>query len=348
MRKNLILIFIFIILFSCQEEITLDLPKAETKLVVEGAIENGFPAYVILSKNQGYFETIDANTYNSLFVTDAIVTITRDDNISHELTLINESIINQIELLLDTIINIPPNTIYIDLEELLNPSNFSIANRSYTLDILWQNKSITANTTIPTPTPLDCLWVEQDLNLGPEQDYKCDIRAIYSDPVEQQNNILIKSKRIQHFERDDTLKCELINNPDLTLKLVDSGSDILINGQTFETYFPRPRDGGFPSGKYNSKHYKKCDNGNDSTLCHEDIVLIKFCQIDEPSMKFWRGLTRQAGTNGNPFAEPMNLVSNVTNGLGIFTGYGSVYYKVPIVKDTSIFEQYSPQIIDIF
>ena len=69
MKKNLI--FIFIILFSCQEEITLELPQAETKLVVQGTIENGFPPYVILTKNQGYFETIDANTYNSLFVTDA-------------------------------------------------------------------------------------------------------------------------------------------------------------------------------------------------------------------------------------------------------------------------------------
>ena len=166
--------------------------------------------------------------------------------------------------------------------------------------------------------------------------------------MDQQNNILIKSKRIQHYERDDTLECEVINNPDLILKLVDSGPDILINGESFETYFPRPGDGGFPSGKYNTTHYKKCDDGNDSTLCDEDIVLIKFCQIDEPSMQFWRGVVRQAGTNGNPFAEPMNLVSNINNGLGMFTGYGSVYYKVPIIKDTSILEQYSPQIIDIF
>ena len=79
-----------------------------------------------------------------------------------------------------------------------------------------------------------------------------------------------------------------------------------------------------------------------------DIVLIKFCQVDLSAMKFWRGVVRQVGTNGNPFAEPMNLVSNINNGLGMFTGYGSVYYKVPIIKDTSILEQYLPQIIDIF
>ena len=52
--------------------------------------------------------------------------------------------------------------------------------------------------------------------------------------------------------------------------------------------------------------------------------------------------------NGNPFTEPMNLVSNINGGLGVWTGYGSVYYKVPIVQDTVIFNEYSPDIMDIY
>ena len=343
MKKYLFLLSIT--LLSCQEEITLDLPQAETKLVVQGAIENGFPAYVILTKNQGYFESLDTIAINNLFVTDALVSVTRDDGKIRNLTLITQAEIDLVEALIGYSIKIPPNTIYIDLEELSSPG-FSIANRSYTLDIVWNDQSITAETTIPEPTPLDSLWVEQ--NETADKDFKCDIRAIYSDPADQQNNILIKSRRIQHYERnrEDTLLCDTINYPDFPLKLIDAGSDVLINGQSFETYFPRPKDNGFPTGKYNSYHTKICDG--DTLEFKEDIVLIKFCQIDEESMKFWRGLIRQVGTNGNPFAEPMNLVSNINNGLGIFTGYGSVYYKVPIIKNTTIFEEYSPKIIDIF
>ena len=52
--------------------------------------------------------------------------------------------------------------------------------------------------------------------------------------------------------------------------------------------------------------------------------------------------------NGNPFTEPMNLVSNINGGLGVWTCYGSVYYKVPIVQDTVIFNEYSPDIMDIY
>ena len=91
------------------------------------------------------------------------------------------------------------------------------------------------------------------------------------------------------------------------------------------------------------------NNGTEDTISlPHDIVLIKFCQIDEPALRFWRGVVRQFATNGNPFAEPMNLVSNINGGLGAFTGYGAIYYKVPIIKNTTIIDTIQPNIIDIF
>ena len=68
-------------------------------------------------------------------------------------------------------------------------------------------------------------------------------------------------------------------------------------------------------------------------------------------MQFWRGVVRQVGTNGNPFAEPMNLVSNINGGLGIWTGYGAAYYEVEIDTNTVINgdDLYEPKnIIEIF
>jgi len=327
---------ISLLLISCQEEITLDLPQIQDKIIVEGSIENGFPPYVILTKNQGYFDEIDSNTYNNLFITDV-------DSV--KIWYFNEG--EKVSKTLEQIVgldSLPP--IYTDLSYFENPGNyeFSKEGRTYFLEINWNNQIISSSTTIPEVTPLDCLWVEKSEN--EDKEFKFDIRALYSDPADQNNNILVKSKRIQHYEKKDSLDCQVENKPDFALKIIDAGADVLINGQTFETYFPRPRDNGFPTGKYNGYHKTKCQG--DSIEFLQDVVLIKYCQIDEPSLKFWRGLIRQVGTNGNPFAEPLNLVSNITNGLGIFSGYGSAYYMVPIVKDTVIFEQYTPQIIDIF
>ena len=334
------LIFLFsLILFSCQEEITLNLPQAENRLVVEGSIEPGFPPYIILTKNQGYFDEIDISTYNDLFVNDA-------DSV--KVWYYNENGEKEIRILqgIEGVDTLPP--IYTDLDYDWSGNStyeFSKEETTYYLEIKWINQTITAETFIPKSTPLDCLWVDQ--NETTDDDFKCDIRAVYSDPVDKQNNILIKSKRLQHYTFNSD-SCKSKNNPDLLLKLVDSGSDVLINGESFETYFPRPnKNGGFPQGKYNGSHTKECTNGNILDR-DKDIVLIKFCQIDEPSMKFWRGLVRQSGTNGNPFAEPLNLVSNINGGLGSWTGYSAVYYKVPVVIDTTIFEQYYPKINDIF
>ena len=45
------LFYISIIFISCQDEITLDLPQAGNKIVVQATIEEGYPPYVILSSN---------------------------------------------------------------------------------------------------------------------------------------------------------------------------------------------------------------------------------------------------------------------------------------------------------
>ena len=334
---------ISLLLISCQEEITLVLPQIQDKIVVEGSIENGFPPYVILTKNQGYFDEIDSVTYNNLFITDVdSIKIWYIDDLGK---------IEKRDLELFTDFSNPatgePISLYTvaDLDTSnFNNYEFSQSGRTYFLEIKWNGEIISSSTTIPSVTELDCLWVEKSEN-GKEE-YEYDIRALYSDPADQNNFILVKSKRIQHYEKEDSIGCQVINIPDFSLKIIDAGADVLINGQTFETYFPRPRDNGFPTGKYNGYHKKECQG--DSIEFLKDLVLIKYCQIDEASLKFWRGLIRQVGTNGNPFAEPLNLVSNVTNGLGIFSGYGSAYYLVPIVEGTVIDEQHTPALIDIF
>lgn len=326
-------IFLFLAIFiSCQEEITLDLPQAQQKVVVEGAIENGFPPYVILSKNQGYFEQIDSNTYQNLFIKDAIVKVwtfnedsTKDSIILEEISLTAPPPLNEF-------------SVYTDLS---SSSQFiGEEGKTYFLEVIYNNEIITSQTTIPFSTPLDSLWIEKDTLA--EKDYKYDILGWLTDDVSIQNYILTKSKMIQHYEIDEE-ECNVIEKDDFSFKLIDAGSDILFNGTSFQFPIPKPPDnGGFPFGSYNTTHNRECENGSTLTLEH-DIVLIKFCQIDESSMKFWRGLTRASASGGNPFSEPLNLVSNINGGLGIWSGYSAIYYKIPIIPNTVVLEDYKPQ-----
>ena len=295
MKKILFIISIFLI--SCQEEITLDIPQAETKIVVEGAIEPGFPPYVILTKNQSYFDPININTLDDIAVGDANVKVwTYNEDGSKDSTIL--------ELLPSPYDSVP---LYTDLDIISNPTLAFTGEigKTYYLEIQWNNQVFTSSTTIPTPTPLDSLWVEKNENA--EKDFKYDIRAWYSDPANVQNNILIRSKRIERWKRDSVYG-EIKNEADPQLILVDAGPDVLVNGDSFETFFPRPSEGGgFPTGAYNTDRWKYFEeNGiQDSVYLPRDVVLIKFCQIDDPALRFWRGLIRQFASGGNPFAEPL-------------------------------------------
>ena len=338
MKKCILYLFIISLLFSCREEISLDFPPVPERLVVEGAIEAGFPPYIILTKNQGYFETIDNSTYDNLFVENAqiIVIKVKDDNKIDSIELFQE---------FDTI------PIYTNLN---CPQDFSQEGYRYNLKIKWNEELITSTTTIPYSTPLDSIWTEETEDTL-DNKYKCEINAVYNDPDTIGNNILIRSKRVEHWVITDSLTTPptVINQKDNALLLVDCGPDVLINGESFETYFPRPSpQGGFPNGTYKTSKYKKYKDtttiGQDSILIPEDLVLIKFCQVDVVAMRFWRGVVRNSTSGGNPFSEPMNLTSNINGGLGCWTGYGAKYYLVPVSKDITITQEYTPNILDIF
>ena len=337
MKRYFLYFFTISVLFSCRKEISIDFPDVPDKLVVQGAIEPRFPPYIILTRNQGYFETIDNSTYNNLFVSDAQIIVFKLDG--------NE-IIDSVEL------NQEFDTIPI-YTNLVCPEDFSQEGYRYNLQIKWNDNIITSTTTIPYSTPLDSIWIEETENTQ-DNKYKCEINAKYTDPDTIGNNILIRSKRVEHWKIDTlTTPPTLTNERDNSLLLVDCGPDILINGESFETYFPRPsEEGGFPSGSYRTSKYKKYQDtttiGQDSILIPEDLVLIKFCQVDLAAMKFWRGVVRNSTSGANPFSEPMNLLSNINGGLGAWTGYGTRYYLVPILKESVIIQEYYPNILDIF
>jgi hypothetical protein len=57
-----ILLAICLLMSGCQREIDMKLPDYQSKLVIEGTIETGAPAIVMLSKSIPYFSEINAGT----------------------------------------------------------------------------------------------------------------------------------------------------------------------------------------------------------------------------------------------------------------------------------------------
>ena len=86
-------LFFLIILSGCEKVIDLDINSDAKKIVVEGYIQQGYPAYVFLTKSEGYFDLINEDSFENLAVDDAQVFIQREDGVIHKLTYIDQDLI---------------------------------------------------------------------------------------------------------------------------------------------------------------------------------------------------------------------------------------------------------------
>jgi hypothetical protein len=51
-----------------------------------------------------------------------------------------------------------------------------------------------------------------------------------------------------------------------------------------------------------------------------DTIQIKFCSIGNREFEFYNTFEAALGTNGNPFASPIIIKSNIEGGLGVWCG----------------------------
>ena len=340
--KYFLILVCSLFLLSCEEEITLEMPGNKAKIVVEGYIQPHKPIIVQITSSKGYFDEITENELTDVFLSDVtnIKVIRNSNNETVELGFIPLDPSGDIGFYSD--VNIEDLTYF--------NSEFAQFGESYTLEIIYNGDTITANTKIPfiesEQDPIvDSIWfVEDEMFPG-----YGDFYMSYNDNDTIGNNIMLESKRIFHYDIEEE------NTPDFKFVKALWGAvrnDFEgFNGvKHFETYFERGEDAFFGEsegeiegefGNFTSEHLDSLGN-----VVPADTVLIRLSQIDSASFKFWRSIEFQEQMNGNPFAEPMNLQSNITNGLGIWEGKGSIYFKVIAQGDTAFIERYNPDIFE--
>lgn len=157
-RYHLYIICLSLLVFSsCEKTIELELPDYTPKIVLEGAIEQGFPAYVFVTRNVAYFGVTDSTALVNTIVTDAIVTISDGTN-SEQLTLL-------------------PNPSYFPPLMYVGKTIIGEVGKTYTLTVKVDTNKITATTTIPAPIKYDNIWFKTE----PDKDTLGYIWASFSD-----------------------------------------------------------------------------------------------------------------------------------------------------------------------
>jgi hypothetical protein len=293
-NKIIILFFLFtgiISLCSCEKNVTVDIPQAESKLVVEGYVENGKFPYVILSKTLPFFGSVNTENVTQNTVQNAVITI------SNGITTV-------------TLTQLPGYGIYYTT----SPDMIGVAGKSYSLKVVSDGTILTAITSIPPAVPLDSAWFKIDGN----RDSLGFIWAHLHDPDTLGNNYRWFAQRINHY----TYGLETGQMKDTTF--------VTPRGSVFEDKFFNAKSFDFGYNRGSLPNSDKEDDNNDERNFFKrgDTIVIKFASIDRAHFEFWRTEETQAGSNGNPFGSPAFVTSNINGGLGIWGGYNSTYDTV--------------------
>lgn len=147
---SIVSLFLMLIFYSCEKEITLDLPAVEKKIVIQGSIEQDQYPLVIVSTNSAYFSTVDSVALLNMIVKDARVYVS-DGAITDTLSM--------------TIIPYFPFFAYIGT--LIK----GVVGKTYNLTVITGGKTFYATTIITPPDRLDTVYFKPEPTKGDSLGY---------------------------------------------------------------------------------------------------------------------------------------------------------------------------------
>jgi hypothetical protein len=171
------------------------------------------------------------------------------------------------------------------------------AGKTYQLAIQVNGKTYTASTTIWPQVKLDSLWfkVLRDDSLG-------FVYARLTEPANTKDNYRWFARRIG-------------KDNDFLAPLGSAFDDKFISGKSFDFAYDR--------GMVQNSIATDDLNNEKGFFKLNDQVIVKFCTIGEAEFRFFRSYDANIVSNGNPFAAPYNLESNIQgeNVIGVWCGY---------------------------
>jgi len=293
MFRNLIFVWVCILLIACEREINITPVNKDSRLVVDAEIENGRAPIVVLSKSLNFFSTIDSAELANSYIRNATVSIQEGNTIYP---------LKEFEIR-DTSGN---RFYYYSTDPQAIPQLIGQFGKNYKLSINVEGISYTSETTIPLLTKtMDSIWWKPAPNNDDPK--KVVLMARVQDPPGLGNYI-------RYFTRQ--------NSQAFLPGLNSVFDDNIIDGKTYEIQVDR---GVNRNEDVDFETYGFFQKG--------DTLSVKLCNISKSTYDFWRTWEFNLQSVGNPFSSPGKVIGNISNNaLGAFCGYAAQYRTLIIPK----------------
>jgi hypothetical protein len=286
-------------LWSCSKEVQIDIPGYKEQLVVDGRIETGQPAIVLLSKSNNVYTSANYQTYLNSFVDDAIVLISNGTQTDTLTQICTDDLPPGLEDVAAAVFGIPAELLVnLHLCAYVSLNMVGEVGKTYSLEIQHQGKTYNASSTILNPTPLDSVFWKPEGNFS-DRGFSW---AKLSDPAATADAYLWEVKYLQDFQFTKTF------NPYY--------NDKFFNGLTFDFAYENPMS--FQDTNVNDAYrgYYKLN----------DTVVIKSSKLGIKEYNYFEKKYNQIFSGGSPFAVPTNIPTNIQGGaLGIWVAYSPWY-----------------------
>ncbi len=302
-----LVVALYLSLFSCEREFVPEIADAPPEIVVEGYIEAGVDAqatFITITKTLPFFQEIDQNAFDKLYVNDAKVTVTEGDRTWDLIEFCWDDLPDAIRQQVLSLSGIDADSIPFNACVYVDPTFQLIGEygKKYDLKIEVEDKVLTSSTTIPFHTPIDSL-IQIDLPVDSLAQWK-EVNGFISDPEDQEDYY-------RYFTG--------VNSPIVRPPINSVVNDPFFNGQSFQ--FPlakaEPRDSMIEFDLYGLYQVG-------------DTVTIRWANLDAAHYEFWNTFEFNA-VNQGPFSSYTRVASNIEGGLGIWGGYSFSEYQI-IVK----------------
>jgi hypothetical protein len=284
---------------SCSKEVKIDIPGFEEQVVIDGSIETGTPAIIFLSNTRDIYAPTDINSYLSGFISGATVTVS-NGSITDTLTEIcTDNLPAGFESIAEEFFGLPiDQLVNLHLCAYVSTGLVGEVGKTYTLKVIYNDKTYTSSTKIENPTALDNFFWKEQTNLP---GYGFSWAKITDSPV-----------------MGDAYRWEVKNLGDLfySKPFQPFTDDRFYNGLTFEFSVENPMSFRDSTIEDQYRGYYKLG----------DTIVVKFSKLGKKEFQFFEKKYNQIYSGGNPFATPTNIPTNIEGGaLGIWAGFSPWY-----------------------
>ena len=175
------------------------------------------------------------------------------------------------------------------------------SNKQYTIKVEYEKIEATAITTIPSKPTVDSIKI-----IPTDVDSLCQIKLCITDNPNEKNfyKIFVKKRTNKYNKQWLSSYLGVISD-----EILNNSNEILVN-----------------QASYILDHHDFTPH-----FSYNDIISIKFAQIDEIAYNFWNDYENQTSFSKNPlFPLSENLATNIDGGLGCWYGCNAVYINLTL------------------